>query len=114
MKTLVKFLLIALFATFGLTSFGQSGFYSVYVVSDLNENFKVSVPANSLVYVQSVDRFYNVLVDVGRSVDMTWVLASTARYDDATVLSISGTSGTYDTITSVYGYLTNLSIGMNL
>ena len=111
MKTLVKFFLIALFAIIASTGFGQGGFKTLYVATDLAENFKVSVPANSLVYVQSVDRFYNLLTAVGRSVNMTWVLADGSRYDDATVLSTSGTSGTYDTVTSVYGTFTTVSVG---
>jgi len=74
----------------------------VYVVPDLTTNFTVNVPANSLVYVQSTDQFYNVLVAVGRTVNMTYVLSDGSYYDDASVTSLGGYDYTYfvDTATN--------------
>ncbi len=86
-----KVFLIALCALIFSGAFGQGGFVPVYVVPDLTTNFKVNVPVGSLVYVQSTDRFYNVLVAVGRTVNMTYVLEDATRYDDATVAALGST-----------------------
>jgi hypothetical protein len=107
MKKMFSYLLAVIFAFALSVSYGQGGFVPVYVTPTTSAYFTVNVPANSLVYVQSTDRFYNVLVACGRTVNMDWVLANGNRYDDASVTSLGGYGYTYfvDTATAqnVYG-----------
>ncbi len=102
MKKFVKVFLIALCTLVFSGAFGQGGFVPVYVIPDLTTDFKVNVPAGSLVYVQSTDKFYNVLVAVGRTVNMTYVLEDATRYDDATVAALGSTLTITDSLIVPY------------
>lgn len=101
MKKLALFIAVLLVAA---ASYGQNliGFRPVMIVPDTSYEFPMLVKAGDLVFVTSTGTMYQLKVDVGRPKNMHYILASTARYNNADITTFDSHGASYfvDTATN--------------